>query len=370
MTKTGMARMSAMLISIMLSAVAISSCGRKESQTAGANEIYKPEYAGGFEIVCGDDSVATLIIKNPWQGADSVTMSYRVEKPAERIVAMSSTFTAMLEGLGATDRIVGVSGLGFISSDALRSRGDKVADVGYDSNIDFEKIVMLNPDVVLLYGVNGPNVIEAKLKELGIPYVYIGDYLEESPLGKTEWVATIGEIIGKREEAIALFDSIAGRYNALKSHYSSIADKPGVMVNAPYGDSWWMPSTSNYMSQLIADAGGDYIYKENTGNRSKNIDIEEAYMLAAEADVWINPGQVSSETQLKALAPRFTDTKPFVNGRVYNNNRRSSPGGGNDFYESGVMHPDVVLQDLIKVFHPDSLDGYETVYYQCLMHNS
>ena len=229
--------MSAMLISIMLSAVAISSCGRKESQTAGANEIYKPEYAGGFEIVCGDDSVATLIIKNPWQGADSVTMSYRVEKPAERIVAMSSTFTAMLEGLGATDRIVGVSGLGFISSDALRSRGDKVADVGYDSNIDFEKIVMLNPDVVLLYGVNGPNVIEAKLKELGIPYVYIGDYLEESPLGKTEWVAAIGEIIGKREEAIALFDSIAGRYNALKSHYSSIADKPGVMVNAPYGDS-------------------------------------------------------------------------------------------------------------------------------------
>lgn len=183
-------------------------------------------------------------------------------------------------------------------------------------------------------------------------------------------MAAIGEIIGKREEAIALFDSIAGRYNALKSHYSSIADKPGVMVNAPYGDSWWMPSTGNYMSQLIADAGGDYIYKENTGNRSKDIDIEEAYMLAAEADVWINPGQATSETQLTALAPRFTDTKPFVNGRVYNNNRRSSPGGGNDFYESGVMHPDVVLQDLIKVFHPDSLDGYETVYYQCLMHNS
>ncbi len=327
---------------------------------------YEPEYATGFTIMCDADSISGIMIKNPWQGADSVSMSYRVEKPAERIVAMSSTFVAMLESLGATDRVVGVSGLDFITSEALLRRGDEVADVGYDTGVDYEKIVMLNPDIVLLYGVNGPSVIEAKLKELDIPYIYIGDYLEESPLAKAEWVVAIGEIIGKREEAAALFDNIADRYNSLKDRFSSIAGKPKVMINAPYGDSWWMPSTSNYMSQLIADAGGDYIYRENTGNSSKNIDIEEAYMLMSGADIWINPGQAKSKAQVAAMTPRFTDTRPFLTDKVYNNNLKGSANGGNDFYESGVMHPDVILQDLVKVFHPDSLPGYSPVYYRQL----
>lgn len=338
----------------------------QEDKTVFDLTIYQPEYAGGFVIGCDKDSVPVIMIKNPWQGADSVMMSYKVEKPAERIIAMSSTFVAMLESLEAIDRVVGVSGLKFITNEALHNRKDKIADVGYDTDLDFEKIVMLNPDIVLLYGVNGPSPIEKKLKELNIPYVYIGEYLEQSPLGKTEWVVAIGEIIGKREEAMALSDSIAGRYNALKYRFSNIVKKPQVMINAPYSDSWWMPSTNNYISQLIADAGGDYIYKENTGNASENIDIEKAYLLMSQADVWLNPGQASSKAQLADMTPRFTDTKPFTDDEVYNNNRRSSAGGGNDFYESGIMHPDIILQDLVKVFHPDSLSGYEPVYYQHL----
>lgn len=341
-------------------------CADKEGKATFDTTVYQPEYAGGFTIGCDKDSVTGIMIKNPWQGADSVMMRYRVEKPAERIVAMSSTFVAMLESLGAIDRVVGVSGLKFITSEALHNREGKVADVGYDTNVDFEKIVMLNPDIVLIYGVNGPSPIENKLKELNIPYVYIGEYLEQSPLGKAEWVVAIGEIIGKREEATALFDSIAGRYNALKCRFSDIAEKPQVMINAPYSDSWWMPSTQNYMSQLITDAGGDYIYKENTGNASENIDIEKAYMLMSQADVWLNPGQASSKAELADMTPRFTDTRPFTGDKVYNNNRRNSAGGGNDFYESGIMHPDIILQDLVKVFHPDSLSDYEPVYYQHL----
>lgn len=342
-------------------------CGGKNDTTAVYDTtVYTPEYAKGFTIVCDKDSVTAIRITNPWQGADSVSMCYRVEKPAERIVAMSSTFVAMLESLGAADRIVGVSGLGYISSEAIRCRGDEVADVGYDTNVDYEKLVMLNPDIVLLYGVNGPSPIEEKLRELSIPYIYIGDYLEESPLGKAEWAVAIGEIIGKRKESEEIFAGIAERYNTRKERYSKSAVRPKVMINAPYNDSWWMPSTSNYMAQLIADAGGDYIYKENTGNASKAIDIEEAYMLMSDADVWINPGQAFTKAEVAAMAPRLTDTRVFTGGEVYNNNRRSSPAGGNDFYESGVMHPDVILDDLNRVFHPERSDSYQPVYYRRL----
>lgn len=342
-------------------------CGGKNDTAAVYDTtLYSPEYAKGFAIVCDKDSVPAIMIRNPWQGADSVSICYRLEKPAERIVAMSSTFVAMLESLGAVDRIVGVSGRGYISSDAIRNRGDKVADVGYDTGVDYEKLVMLEPDVVLLYGVNGPSPIEEKLKELAIPYIYIGDYLEESPLGKAEWVVAIGEIIGKRKESEDIFAGIAKRYNTRKERYSRSSVRPKVMINAPYNDSWWMPSTSNYMAQLIADAGGDYIYKENTGNSSKVIDIEEAYMLMSDADVWINPGQAFTKAEVAAMAPRLTDTRVFTGGEVYNNNRRSSPAGGNDFYESGVMHPDVILDDLNRVFHPERSDSYQPVYYRRL----
>lgn len=358
----------------MIAVVALTACGKKGDATGDGvatasdydNVVYQPRYAQGFSIKCTGDSSIAVMVNNPWQGADSISMLYRVAKPAERIVAMSSTFVAMLEELDALDKVVGVSGLGFISSEALHGMGEKVADVGYDTNVDYEKIVMLNPDLVLLYGINGPNMIEGKLDELGIPYIYIGDYVEESPLGKAEWVVAIGQLIGKRDEAISAFDGIARRYNELKGRFSASSDKPKVMINTPYNDSWWMPSSTNYMPRLIADAGGDYIYKANTGNASKAIDIEQAYMLVSEADIWINPGQAFTKADVAAMAPRMTDTKVFTAGKVYNNNRRSTKGGGNDFYESGAMHPDIILKDLAKIFYPDSLEGYQPEYYHQL----
>lgn len=355
-----------LLTSVALLTMLIAGCKGNGGKTGYDTTLYQPKYAGGFRIAAGGDSVPAIIVNNPWQGADSVEYTTRIEKPAKRIVAMSSTFVAMLESLDAIDRIVGVSGKEYISSEALRKRGNKVADVGYDTNVDFERLVMLNPDMVLLYGVNGPSAIEGKLTELGIPFMYLGEYLEQSPLGKAEWVVAIGQLIGEREKAIRLADRIATNYNALKESISSFTDKPKVMLNAPYGDSWWMPSTSNYMAQLIADAGGDYVYMENTGNASESIDIERAYMLMNDADVWINPGQATSLAQLADMTPRFTDTAVFRSGNVYNNNRRNTAGGGNDFYESGVMHPDIVLKDLIAVFHPGIFPDYTPVYYHKL----
>lgn len=355
----------AILLSVFAAFIA-GACSHRSDTGVYDKEIYTPRHASGFEIKCDADSVPAIVVSNPWQGADNTTMTFRIEKPAERIVAMSSTYVAMLESLGATDRIVGVSGLGFINSEAVNARKNEIADVGYDTNIDFEKIVMLNPDLVLLYGVSGPNPAEEKLKELGIPYIYLGDYVEESPLGKAEWVVAVGEITGCRDKAVELFNNIADNYNRLKDSYSALTDRPKVMVNAPYNDIWWVPSADNYMARLIADAGGDYIGCDVSGNASQSIDIEKAYMLMTEADVWLNPGQAVSLKQLAGMAPRFTDTPPFTSGAVYNNNLRLSPGGGNDFYESGVMHPDVVLKDLIRLFHPEELDGYTPSYFRKL----
>ena len=198
--------------------------------------------------------------------------------------------------------------------------------------------------------------MEVKLRELGIPYTYIGEYVESSPLGKAEWVVAIAEIAGCRAEGERFFAEIPTRYNHLKDIALQTSSRPNVMLNTPYADSWYMPSTQSYMARLVADAAGNYLYDRDTDNTSATIDNEEAYVMASKADCWLNVGQLHSLAELRSRYPKLTDIECVKSGNVYNCTRRLSPAGGNDFWESGVIRPDIILSDLIKIFHPELLD--------------
>ena len=369
---------------ILLLSLAFAGCHDKSSKLDDFNQsLYAPEYASGFDIKGADGKESVLItVTNPWQGADSVTTwlfiarngeeipegfaGQALEGDAKRIVAMSSTHIAMLDAIGEVGRVAGVSGIDYISNPDIQARRDSIGDVGYEGNINYELLLSLDPDLVLLYGVNGASAMESKLEELDIPFMYVGDYLEESPLGKAEWMVALSEVAGKRGDGEKTFAAIPVRYNALKKKVADSAlDAPSVMLNGPYGDSWFMPSTQSYAARLIADAGGHYVYQKNTGNASVPIDMEEAYLLASDADMWLNVGMANSLDELKASCPKFTDTRCFKNGNVYNNNARTNAGGGNDYYESAVVNPDIVLRDLVKIFHPELVQE-ECVYYKRL----
>lgn len=359
-------------------------CSNDASKLSEFNKcLYTPEYASGFDIKTAERRKSVLIeVKDPWQGANKVNMQLLVVRngesvpkdfsgqiligDAKRIVAMSSTHIGMLDAIGATNSIVGVSGLKYIFSPDIRTHRSKIKDIGYEGNINYELLLSLNPDIVLIYGVNGANSMERKLQELNIPYIYIGDYLENSPLGKAEWMVAIAEILGKRENGEKVFAEIPIKYNALKKKVKEHAiNIPKVMLNIPYGDTWFMPSVNNYMARLISDAGGNYLYKKNISNSSEPIDLEEAYMLVSETDIWLNVGTLNTMNELKIACPKFIDTSCFKSGKVYNNNAKSNTAGGNDYFESAVVHPDLVLRDLIKIFHPNLVEE-DFVYYKQL----
>lgn len=352
-----------------------SGCGQGKKQLSEFSSVlYEPVEASGFTITAVPGGGSSLLtVTDPWQGADNVSTQLLIlrggetapdgfdgqvlDGDAERIVAMSSTFVAMLDRIDAVDRVVGVSGIGFISNPYIAGRRDKVGDVGYEGNIDYETLVSLDPDIVLLYGVNGASMMEAKLEELGVPYMYVGDYLEQSPVGKAEWMVALGEIVGKRELAEAVFSRIKASYDSLAAAVAPLPDRPKVMINAPYGDSWFMPSLSSYMVRLITDAGGEYVFSGTDGNSSVSIGDEQAYLLASESDVWLNPGLAFTIGDLVGSIPKFADVKPVRNRRVYNNIARMTPSGGNDFYESGAVCPDSILADLIRIFHGEDSVG-------------
>ena len=346
-------------------------------------EIYSPSYATGFAIVGAEGWQSSILeINNPWQGAEDVVTrlfiaregelppdgfdGQVIEGNASRVICMSSSHVAMLDFVGRVESVVGVSGIDFISNEYVASHRDKVFDVGPDSDANFELVIALDPDIVLLYGVTGACAMENKLRELGIPYAYIGEYLEQAPLGKSEWLIAIAEIVGCRAEAETAFAEIPQRYRTLQDLASAATTaKPKVMINTPYADTWFMASTSSYIARLIADAGGDYIYKRNTSSTSLPIDLEQATLLTSAADVWINVGSITSLDDLRGQFPKFGDVECVRNGSVYNCDRRSSVGGGNDFWESGVVYPDIILRDLIKIFHPELISD-EFVYYRRL----
>lgn len=376
-----------LVIGLFVLAITIVSCGGNGNSSVStyADSIYLPEYASGFRIL-GAEGRSSVIIEsiNPWQGADSVVTRLFIardgEEPpqgfegqviegnARRIVAMSSTHIAMLDVIGETARVVGVSGMDFISNDAVRSRRDSIGDVGYDGNVNYELLLSLQPDIILLYGTNGASGMEPKLKELGLPYVYIGEYLEDSALGKAEWIVAVAEIVGKRDEGIKAFSAIPERYNAIREKAANClkhSSRPKVMINLPYGDSWFMAPTGSYLVRLIEDAGGDYIYKKNNSNESRPIDLEEAFMLVSASDKWINVGQTRSLDELRKNYPKFAATKPVLSGEVYNTTGRVAANGANDYWERGVVEPDVVLRDMVMIFHPELADS-DLVYYEKL----
>ena len=205
-----------------------------------------------------------------------------------------------------------------------------------------------------------------KLDEMGIPYGYIGDYLESSALGKAEWTVAIGELCGKRREAQTFVKDVARRYDSIKQAAGDVGYRPKAMLNAPYKDVWFLPGEDSYMVSLLRDAGADYL--GNGGRRDMSLPVsgEKAYTMLLEADVWLNPGAASSLEELAAGNSRFMDVPAVENGKVFNNNRRMTPSGGSDFWESGVVHPDVVLSDLVKIFHPELSDCSDTYYYKKL----
>lgn len=322
-----------------------------------------------------------IITKSPWQGADSTNSTSlfisRNGEPApagfkgqvvkdgiKRIACMSSTYVAMLDAIGHADAITAVSGIGYINNKHVRQHADAITDIGYEGNIDYERLVSSHPDIVLLYGMNGASSMESKLTELGIPYAYIGDYLEEDPLGKAEWMVVIAELFDQRDRAKSHIDSIANLYDTVKAKACGLEPKPTVMLNTPYGDSWVMAPTSSYVARLISDAGGNYVYTANDTNRSMPIDMEEAYTLANASDVWINTGQYDNAAQLAKQFPKLAAARPIANGQVWNFSRLQSPGGGNDYWESGSINPHLVLTDLAKIFHPDAFANEPFTYYQ------
>lgn len=343
------------------------------------------KYARGFNI---EDHIKykLLHIYNPWQNLrgksityllypaesdlpESVQYDVAIPVPVRRVICTSTTHVAMIGALEEQETIIGVSGKQYINDPFIRTgiENGEIQDIGYEQSINYEMILSIKPDVVFMYGVTGDvTAVISRLSSLGIPVVLNGEYLESDPLARTEWIKYISCFYNNLEKGIDFFNQQEEAYIDLKNRMADVQDKPSVLAGLPWKNTWWVPGGRSHASVLIKDAGGRYIWEDDSSKEALPLDIEAVYNQAQKADFWINSGSAESLAELVNSDSRLQLFKPYRDSSIYNNNARLNPSGGNDYWESGVIYPQIILKDLISIFHPEILPGHKLVYYQKL----
>lgn len=324
-------------------------------------------------------------IINPWQGAINVSQIYYLIKrglklpegldssnvifvPLKKIICMSTTHLAMISALDEEKSIVGVSGTNFIYSPDLIKRVDEglIKDVGYEANLNKELILKIVPDLIMIYGIGSESAgYVGKLKELGTKVIINADYLETDPLSRAEWIKLFGALYCRENLADSIYNSEVAEYNKLKSYVNkNINSKPKVLLGLPFKDTWYVSPGNSFISKLIDDAGGDYLWRDTESSVSMPYGIENVYMRGMKADIWLNIGTVSSRSEISYVDQRLCDLTCFKNDNLFNNNKRITVKGGNDFWESGSLYPHLLLKDLATILHPELFSDHELTYYR------
>ena len=294
-------------------------------------------------------------------GRDTLTRRFSLEKPLSRVVAQSSAQIGYLLKLGLGDRIVGVSEGQYIADSALYARVQKgeVVEVGSGTTLSLEKLVALKPDLVMNFATGAGYDDYERIEALGLPLMLTSEWQEDHPLAKAEWIKLYGILFGVEQLADSIYEQSKLVYLVTKIftdiNAARIPDCPRVIAGMSYGGVWYAPGGQSYTAQLIRDAGGCYLWASDS-SRELRFSLEEIIALADSVDVWFNPGMFSTPDEILATEPRVAAIKAFKEKRVYQNDARKGPSGGNDFYESAVARPEKVLEDFIWAINasPDS----------------
>ena len=367
----------------------MTACKQTPSGQAGANDtdsvgVMPLEYAKGFQVKTLENGVKLVDVADPQTDEDRMPVSYhfalvrkgtkaevpegytKVEVPVERTLVMTMLQLSNFTALNALDVVKGITGTKNLFDKDIRQRVDdgRIVKIGMEGEFDTELILAANPEVIFIspFKRGGYDAI----KETGVTLVPHLGYKEPHPLGQAEWVKYVGLFIGKEKEADALFDGIRTRYNELKSKVESLdlKERPTVFSGEMHGGNWFAVGGKNHLAQLFRDAGAEYILKDdNTGGVP--IEYEQMYALAANADYWriLNsyPGDFSYEA-LRSSEPRNELFKAFKEKHVIYCNMKKTP-----YYESSPVWPNVLLADLIAIFHPEVMGKeYQPRYYQLL----
>ncbi|MGB5376664.1 ABC transporter substrate-binding protein [Muriicola sp.] len=352
-----------------------------------ANIEQRITYAKGFELHKTSDGITVITVISPWPGAetnftyalvpkeimadlviDSSQFDAVIPVPVENLVVTSTTHIPALEALEVADRLYGFPGTDYISSEYTRERVSmgKVIDLGNNEMMNTEMTLRLNPELVVGFSISAENKTYETLKRSGIPVVYNGDWTEQTPLGKAEWIKFFAPFFQMEAKAEILFDSIARAYEHAAVLAQNATSRPSVMSGALYKDVWYAPGGNSWASQFIEDANAHYLWADTEETGSLSLSLESVLEKANQADFWVSPSQFTSYNELERANAHYLQFKPFQRKKVYTYASTKGDTGGLLFFELGPNRPDLILKDLIHIFHPEVLPEHTLFFFKSL----
>ena len=358
---------------------------KKESQQEAeiqspANEIH---YAKGLEIY-KNEGFTIIKITSPWPNAkeqftyilqekngiipDSLKQFMAISVPIQSIVVTSTTHIPALELLGVENTLVGFPNTDYISSVKTRKliATGKVREVGTNETLNTEVLIDMNPDVIVSFGLNNSNPTLDNLKKSGLKVMLNGDWTEQSPLGKAEWIKFFGALYGLDSKANTLFSAIEKEYKNTLALAQKATRKPTVLSGAMFQEQWYVPQGESWASLFLKDAKANYLWADSKGTGSLSLPFETILEKAQEAEYWISPGDFSSLQQMSESNPHYKQFDAFQNKKVYSYAINKGAKGGIVYFEWSPTRPDWVLKDLIKIFHPELLPDHKLFFFQKL----
>ena len=357
--------------------LALTACGPRphEAATGAETDTLALQYATLFSVRrlpdgthlvdVGEDAHFALVERGHASSGGIPEGYTTVEVPIRRTLCMTALQLSYFTALDAHDVVRGLTGTkNLYDADILQRVSDgRIVTIGMEGNFDAELVLAANPDVIFIspFKRGGYEAI----KETGITLVPHLGYKELHPLGQAEWLKFIGLFIGKEAEAAALFDSLAADYTRLAQRTADVAERPTVLSGEMHGSNWYAVGGRSALAQLFADAGADYVLKDNEDTGGVNLQYETLFARAAQADYWriLNSfnGTFSYEA-LRTSNPRNADFRAWRERRVIYCNMRRTP-----YYETAPVQPHILLKDLVAIFHPELVEAdYTPTYYHLL----
>lgn len=299
-----------------------------------------------------------------------INFTHQIEIPIESCAISSTTHLGYLEALGEITSIKAASSIDLYYSNAFNQRisEGQLINIG-NASFDEEKLISADPEVFFSFALGKDAMKELNdLRQSKIKVIMVSEFLETNPLDKAAWLKFFAAFYGKGSLAKAdeIFSEIEKNYQSIKDSVETLEDRPEVFMGYPWKGSWYVSGGNSYMASFIEDAGGKYVWDRFDSEGSVPLDIEVVFSDALKADYWINPGNKTAYSQISEQDQRFSNFEAFQQQAIYSNYKRTSAKGANDCWESGVVHPDLILKDLAAIFHPELFPHHQFFYYQKL----
>lgn len=339
------------------------------------------QYAEGFRIDHAEQ-FTRLTILNPWSRSSSAVEPYetyylykndsilpflpndgvKLKTPLTSLVVNTFSYFEFLDLLNESETITGVTdGFRIYHPEILaKMEAGEIIDLGDPFQPDIERTMALRPQAVVNSAYAQLDRYSERLLQAGFPVIYSLEWMETSPLARAEWIKVLAAFFEKGELADSIFSEIERQYHSVKEVVEAV-EKKSVMGGDLFQDTWYVPGGNSFNARLFRDAGLDYRYQDNNESGSIGLDIESILTQFGKTDIWFGC-QADTYAELVNKDTKYLLLQPVKNRKVFNNHNRTTPSGGNDYFESAIAHPHLVLSDLVKAAYPHLLPDYSFTY--------